>query len=292
MKTTMQMFAALCSLALLAGCAAPGDGISEEDETLGDDASGEVASDAVGSDEEVGSVEQALCTYNYPSDTGVGERTSSTGCFKWGDTLIGYSSKGAVNNSGSMGSFTTLAKSGDFEILSLGSSLGGNDKTGIDTYFDKAKMEGQKFQAIGVRGSDDKKIEMWVRKNTGQTSISLPSKAKAYNLLALKGADVQLNLGTITKNTVQSSSSSSFTVPSLSDATRLNVVSYYGDDPFEVLDTKGGQLIFNKWGFGDEDSLNVVFYEPYDTPPSSISVKDYDPVGKQYVGLRAHFRRL
>lgn len=284
MKTTKQMFAALCSLALLAGCASPVGGISESDESMDDDAPAEDSASA----------EQALavCTYNYPSDTGVGERTSATGCFKWDNTPIRYSSKGAVNNSGSMAAFNTPAKSGDFEIVALGASLGGNESTGIDTYFDKAKMEGQKFQAIGVRGSDDKKIEMWVRKNTGQTSVSPPSKAKSYNLFVLNGADVQLNLGTITKNTVQSATGSAFTVPALADATRLNVVAYYGDDPYEVLNTQGGQLLFNKWGFGDKDSLNVVFYQPYDTPPSTITVKNYEPQGQQYVGLRAHFRRL
>jgi len=287
MKTTKQMFLALCSLVLLAGCVEPVDEISENDEMPGDEGSAEDGA----ADEAVDSAEQelAVCTYNYPSDTGVGKRTSAQGCFKWGDsTLIRYTSKGAVNNSG----FTTPAKSGDFEILALGASDGGDTSVEINTYFDKTKMVNQKFQAIGVRGSKDKKIELWVRKNSGQTTISPPSKSKSYNVLVLNGADVQLNLGTITKSTIESSSSSAFKVPELSDATRLNVVAYFGDDPFEVTDTFGGEMIFNNWGFGDGDSLNVVFYQPYDTPPSTIGVYDYDPVGKQYVGIRSHFRRL
>ncbi len=285
MKTARYMFSTICSFALLAGCVGPMDGISEEGEALGD----EVAAN----DEAVESSAQALevCT-SYPVDSGGGERTSASGCFTWGDTFVSYTSKGAVNNSGSMPAFSTPAKVGDFEILALGASNGGDNSLEVNTYFDKSKMEGQAFQAIGVRGSQDKKIELWIRKNNGQTTINPPSKSKSYNVFVVNGSHVRLDMGTITKNTVQGASSSTWTVPSLADATRLNVLAYYGDDNFEVLNS-GGEMIFNKWGFGDGDSLNVMFYEVHDTPPATISVKKHDTTGgSEYVGIRAHFLRL
>ena len=37
----------------------------------------------------------------------------------------------------------------------------------------------QGFTPIGVRGEKDKKVEMWLRKNIGQSFIDIPNDARA-----------------------------------------------------------------------------------------------------------------
>jgi hypothetical protein len=292
MKTTQQMFSALCSLVLLAGCVEPGGAISEEDETFAEKVAAD--DDVAEGDEASDAPVQMACARDYPNDTGSGQRTSAIGCFQWGDMVVRYKSNGAVSDSGCMDSLPTPANPGDFEIVAFGAGKdgGGSAKAQVDTFFNEPAMERQRFQPIGVIGSKDKKVEMWVRQNSGQPGITPPREAKAYNLLVIDGSTVSLNLEAITRSTVQSADSSAWDVPPLSNATHLNVVAYYGDDAFEILDSRGGEVIFNKWGFGDSDSLNVIFYEPYGTPPSTISVKNHDGGKNEYVGIRAHFRRL
>jgi hypothetical protein len=256
MKTIKRMLTVACSLVLLAGCVESVD--SETD------------------DEDVADVGQAV------------EVTSKNGSFTWDGVTVSYKSFGGVNNNGSLPAITSPATTNQFEILALGASLGGDSlgNVDVDKYFDAKMMTDQGFQGIGVKGSGDKKIEMWVRKFNGKSKISLPTHVKSYDLVVLIGR--QLNLGGITKNTVQSANSTTWTVPSLLNAPQLNVVAYYGDDSFEVLDTKGGVLLFNKWGFGDGDSLNVMFYKPGTAVPGTISVTRHDSGGSQYVGIRAH----
>lgn len=277
MKTIMRAIGtisavAFTSLLLLAGC----QGIESDED-------GEVDSQAS---------EEALdgCTYPNASHKGGGTIVSDSGCFPWSGKAVHYISKGAGNMAGgSIGTVTTPAKAGDYEILALSASHGGDTSTEVDTWFDSKRMTDQGFKGIGVRGETDKKIELWVRKSTGKTTIVTPDKAVEYNVLVLKGADISLNLGGILKHRVEGSGEP-WNVP-VHSGSDFNVLAYFGDDSVEVTDAKGGELIFNQWGFGDGDSLNVMFYAPGTTLPTTIGAKNHDIGGRQYVGILANFPR-
>jgi hypothetical protein len=226
----------------------------------------------------------------YPKNTGGGVIQSAQGSFPWSTANVRYTSKGSVifpNPGTSIGTVSTPAKTNDFEIVAFGASHGGDASVEVNTYFDSTKMVNQGFKAIGVRGQKDKKIELWIRKNGGQTTIDTPSEARSYNVLVIDGRDISLNLGAIKKNDIDRSGAS-WDVPGKSGSD-FNVLAYFGDDSVEVTNTGGGELVFNQWGFGDGDSLNVMFYAPGDAPPSTILINNHAPAGRQYVGILANF---
>lgn len=265
---------AVSALLLLAGCQGPESGDDTAAEVDSQQAEDAIASGACG----------------YPKNDGGGVLTSAQGCFPWSGATVRYTSKGAVvalHPGNPIGSVTTPAKTNDYEIVAFGASDGGDATTEVNTYFDSSKMVQQGFKAIGVRGEKDKKIELWVRKNSGKSTINPPDKARSYNILVLDGRDVALKLGSITQHTVNSAGEP-WKVPT-GAGSDFNVLAYFGDDSVEVTDTKGGELLFNKWGFGDGDSLNVIFYAPGDAPPSTVAVTNHAIGGRQYVGILANF---
>lgn len=260
---------------LLAGC----QGIESDED--GDEVDSQSSEDAL-----------AGCTYPNAGHKGGGTIVSDSGCFPWGNKAVHYVSKGAGKfDNSSIGTVPTPAKAGDYEILALSASHGGDTTTEVDTYFDPQKMKAQGFKGIGVKGETDKKIELWVRKNNGETKIFTPDKAVEYNVLVLKGADISLNLGGIVKHRVEDSGK--FWELPLQSGSDFNVLAYFGDDPVSVTDTHGGELVFNQWGYGDGDSLNVMFYKPDATPgyklPKTVSIYNDQPQGQQYVGILANF---
>jgi hypothetical protein len=258
---------AVSALVLMAGCV----GDASED----------------GSNSDLQNSEDAVTGCSYPVHKGGGVITSMTGCFPWGGVGVQYKSKGEGETGRTV---STVAVKGNYEIVALSASHGGNEKTEIDTWFDSGKMTGQGFKPIVVRGSTDKKVELWVRQNNGQTTLNLPDKAVEYNILAINQNNVKLNLNAISKQTVYSGGDS-FKVPSGSNS-GMTILAYFGDDPDEVTNTGGGELLFNKWGFGDGDSLHVILYAPGASVPSTLSINNHSPGGRQWVGIRAHFPKL
>jgi hypothetical protein len=210
----------------------------------------------------------------------------SSGSFSWKGIKVDYKKTGGLTYGGST---ATPSKSGDFEIVGFGASHGSGTGN-VNTYFNKSKMESQGFKAIAVRGLDDRKAEMWIRKNSGQTNIDIPSRARAYIFLVLDGNDIKINRSYIATATIDSSGSS-YRVPN-PDGSNLQILCYFSDDSVELTNVGNGKIIYQKWGFGDGDGFAMVLYAPGISPPSSISVNNHAPGGRQYVGIGAHFNKL
>jgi predicted phosphodiesterase len=222
--------------------------------------------------------------WSMPSNSSTGGKIlSKQGSFSWDGTPVDYTSTGGLTNGGLQ---QTPAKAGDYEIVSFGASHGsGTGK--VNEYFDQNKMINQGFQAIGVRGEEDKKVEMWIRKNSGQNTIDIPADARVYDFLILDGNDIQIDLGSINVNTVNSDGDS-YQVPD-SGGSGLKVLSYFSDDSGELTDIGNGTLTFQEWGFGDGDALATALYAPGQEPPSNIDVFFHDGGGRQYVGIMATY---
>ena len=226
----------------------------------------------------------ASVVWSVPSNNNAGGKIpSAQGSFSWGDTPVDYKSTGGLTNGGLK---QTPAKAGDYEIVSFGASHGGG--TGkVNEYFDQNKMINQGFQAIGVRGEEDKKVEMWIRKNSGQNDIDIPSDARAYDFFVLDGNDIQIDLGNIKVKTVNSGGDS-YQVPN-PGGSGLKILSYFSDDSAELTNIGNGTLVFQEWGFGDGDGLATALYAPGQEPPSSIEINYHDGGGRQYVGIMATY---
>jgi len=226
----------------------------------------------------------ANVVWSVPSNSDEGGKISSTqGSFSWDGTPVDYTSTGGLTNGGVK---QTPAKAGDYEIVSFGASHGsGTGK--VDEYFDQNKMKNQGFQAIGVRGEEDKKVEMWIRKNSGQNEIDIPADARAYDFLILDGNDIQIDLSSIKVKTVRSGGDS-YQVPN-SGGHGLKILSYFSDDSAELSIIGNGTLVFQEWGFGDGDGFSTALYAPGQEPPGNIDVNFHDGGGRQYVGIMATY---
>jgi len=224
--------------------------------------------------------------WSVPSNSATGGKIQSKqGSFSWDGTPVDYTSTGGLTNGGLK---STPAKAGDYEIVSFGASHGGG--TGkVNEYFDQTKMANQGFQAIGVRGEEDKKVEMWIRKNSGQQEIDIPDDARAYDFLVLDGNDIQIDFNSIKADTIRSGGDS-YQVPD-SGGSGLKILSYFSDDSAELTDIGSGTLVFQEWGFGDGDGFATALYAPGQEPPGNIEVFFHDGGGRQYVGIMATYER-
>lgn len=239
-----------------------------------------------------GASELAACAHRF---SGGGRVSSGSGCFAWGGVQVHYASVGGVFTRSSR-TIASPATAGDDEVLAFGASHGGNDTLDVDTYMDAARMRAEGFRSVGVRGSRDKKVELWMRRNSGQSSVTLPNLARVYNLVVFTGVSnassrpprAGLDAEAFRTTTVKSANATSWLVPAAS-GDDVRVLAYFGDDPFEVLDARPGGLASNVWGFGDGDSLNVVVFGPGQRPPARIPVRRHASGGSQYVGLLANF---
>ena len=220
------------------------------------------------------------------SHSGGGEIKDTSGYFTWNNLRVDYTSKGALKNGGILNR-SSDAEAGDYEIVAFGASHGGGNEW-KDEYFDESLMLGQGFIGLGVKGEKDKKVAMWVRKNSGQSQIRVPDRVRAYAFLFLSGEGLNINLNQLSANTVRSSGTT-YTVPA--GGSGLNILSYFSDDPVELKNYGSGALLYQEWGFGDADGFHMILYRPGTQLPSSMPVTNYDPVGKQYVGITGNFKR-
>jgi len=222
--------------------------------------------------------------WSVPSSSNSGGKIQGKqGSFSWNGTRVDYISTGGLTNGGTK---QTPAKAGDYEIVSFGASHGGGSGK-VNEYFDANKMNNQGFQAIAVRGEEDKKVEMWIRKNSGQSSIDIPADARAYDFLVLDGHDIQLELANIEFKTIDSAGDP-YQVP-VSAGDGLKVLSYFSDDSAELTDVGNGTLVFQEWGFGDGDGFATAFFAPGTKPPGNIDITYHDGGGRQYVGIMATY---
>lgn len=219
----------------------------------------------------------------YHSHTGSGKVSKTNGYFFLQGEKISYTSKGDLTKGGRV---STSARTGDYEIVSFGASHGAGNQF-KDQYFDKNKMLNQKFLPIDVRGEKDKKVEMWIRKNSGQASVDIPKDARAYTFLVFETSGLSLDLHLLEVENVRSSGKF-YQVPQVRND-GLKILSYFSDDSVELTNIGEGALAFQEWGFGDGDSFAVSIYRPEAVQPEQISIENYDPRGRQYVGINAVF---
>ena len=222
---------------------------------------------------------------------GNGKVDVTEGYFTWDNTKVDYKTLGAVTKGGLI---STPAINGDFEIVTMGASHGGDTTKLINVYFNEDLMRSQGFVPVGISGHEDKKVEMWIRKNNGQTSIDIPDDGKAganydhaYCILVLDGNDVQLELGNTNVEGLIDGGSP-YKVPQIG-GTGLKILSYFSDDSVQLLDVGLGQIIYHDWGFGDGDGLAVVLYAPSEQLPANVPVDRKDSGGFQYVGISTYF---
>ena len=228
----------------------------------------------------------------YPKNQS-GHILNASGCFSWSGKPVRYTSRGAAvfPYGDIIGTVDSPAAYGDWEIVAFGASHGGDTSKEVGAILKTttATMATQGFALIGVKGELDKKVELWLReyRNVGKSTIAVPTDAKSYNILVLNGADVRVKSELVAQETIESGGQP-WRVPGTSGSD-LNILAYFGDDSDEVTNTGGGELLFNEWGFGDGDSLNVMLYAPGDTPPSTIAINNHAVGGQQYVGILANF---
>lgn len=216
-------------------------------------------------------------------ETPSGRVDGTQGTFSWNGTQVDYVSVGGLTNGGVE---STPANSGDYEIVAFGASHGsGSGK--VNEYFDESLMISQGFLPIEVRGEEDRKVELWIRQNTGQSTIDIPDDARAYAFLAIDGNDISINLGDIDSDSVRDAGGS-YDAPSVSGQ-GMKVLSYFSDDSVELTEFGGGILLFQDWGFGDGDGFAMVLFAPGVSVPGTIGVDNHDPGGRQYVGVLANF---
>lgn len=206
--------------------------------------------------------------------------------FKWHGIDVGYKKIGGLTFGGTA---YTPAERGDYEIVGFGASHGSGTGN-VNIYFDKSKMESQGFKAIAVRGLDDRKVEMWIRKNSGQDNIYIPRKARVFTFLIINGKDADIIMTAIVTAKVFSSGIP-YKVPNPSGS-GLKIICYFSDDPMELTNVGNGKIIYQKWGFGDGDGFAMVLYAPGIPLPGSILVNSHGSGGKQYAGIGANFIRL
>ena len=212
-----------------------------------------------------------------------------------------YRVKGGYRKGGDESySVSSPANRGDYEILQFGASRGGGNSE-KNEYFNLADIRKQGFTPIMVRGTQDKKIEMWYRKNTGQSSFKTANRAKAYTLLVLENDDGKLNIN-FDKIRVETEYSnmqgcktrfgngSCYAVPSAArNRSGFKVLGYFSDDSVELTSVGGGKLVYQDWGFGDGDGMHMILYRRSQTPPEYVTTLNHDSGGRQYVSMMVVF---
>lgn len=269
----------------LAGCGGGDDYVSRsaEDEAVNVDTAAlpdMVSLETPYSNAETGDAET---TFVQRKSTGEGGKISgSQGSISVNGKTVNYVVKGGLITGGPKKDST--AKNGDIEIIQFGASHGGGGED-KDTYFDKNLMQNQGFRSIAVRGTKDKKIEMWIRKNSGQTQVDTPKMARVYSLLVLKNPNI--NEKNVDSATVLSDGNE-YDVPNLNKS-GFKVLGYFSDDSVELTKVGDGKLVYQTWGFGDGDGFAMVLYERSAALPKKIQIRNHDAGGRQYVGMVANF---
>lgn len=197
--------------------------------------------------------------------------------------------------------YKTVAKPGDYEIVAFGASTAGGER---DKPQEGNRLAGEGFQLIGAKGSEDKKIELWIRKNAGQESIKLcgpcgvwteTGKRKGgmgcgWGVITIDGKN-ELDLADIRKAEWKGSHSETMTLKKASSRIGLNILAVLYDDSVETTEAKNGDIALGKWGFGDGDGISLVVWQPGQEVPSSVSVKKHDRKGgKQLAAMTVNLR--
>jgi hypothetical protein len=210
-----------------------------------------------------------------------------------GSGPVRFTSKGGVNKNTSTASVSTPARSGDYEIVAVGgSSVQGGDEKPIDA----SLMTGQGFKLVGVRGTADKKSELWIRRNSGQSSVKITGKGKdiGWSLTTIDGTKTRLDISSFAVATYsgghgEGTADATFKTPSGSG---LLIGAFFFDDSVELLSAGDGTILHKDWGFGDGDGVATVLFQPGVSAPSKVRVKEREACcegGEEFVSVAARF---
>lgn len=182
-----------------------------------------------------------------------------------------------------------VSENGDYEFVLSGASDGGNEDANIDEPLDRGLMEEQGFTLLVVRGSKDRRSEIWARENTGQSQIEISGNANdvAYCVLTIYknnfNFDISQDIKTVTKYSTHGSSSVPLQYPTQAG---LKIASIFFDDPIRVTGAPAGFLVSSIAGHGDGDGFAAVMHEPASYPPTSLPIERLDSSGaSQYVSV-------
>ena len=246
-----------------------------------------ISKDTISSFKEIDEVGRSLQVNDDPKyfhiPIAVGRIPESEGFFHVGQLKINYVSSGGLTKR----VIDSTANNGDIEVLSLGASIG-RSQDEKDEYFDEKRMRRQGFIPINVKGERDKKVEIWYRRNTGQTRIRLPKNSRIYALLILQTRELNIDIESVNSNTVRSSRGP-YQVPQVDDSL-FNVLSYFSDDPVQLTSLAGGYFAFQDYQWGQGDGFALCLYPPEVSQPSSIEIESLGPGGQQYVGINTAFK--
>ncbi len=205
---------------------------------------------------------------------------NTTGYFSWDGNRIEYQSQGGRGG----GIKSTTAVSGDYEVVVMGSQGG---PLTHPSFFDENLLKGQHFRGI-ASGDADKRAEFWIRENTGQSNITLPSHEhmQFWSILVVKGNSTMLNLDGLKLNRQVPSSGEFYYVPSLDSYRGFTILAYYHDDPREITNVGNGIMFFQDWDL--DDGTSAILYNPGVVPPKTVPLISYAGGGRQYVGVIAN----
>ncbi|MEM7156420.1 MAG: hypothetical protein AAF799_26440 [Myxococcota bacterium] len=205
---------------------------------------------------------------------------------------IFYENDGDVNEHRSNTTVSSVADAGDYEIVALGASDGGGNSL-KNIPLDRDLMEDQDFELVAVRGTKDKKAEIWFRRNDGsnsQRTIELTGNANdvAWSVTTVEGSGLELDIDDFTTEThIGSHSNESTAVLETPSGDGFTFVVFFFDDSVELEDAGEGEILFKTWGHGDGDGMATVLYQADQEPPrvGEVEVDDHDGSsgGEQYV---------
>lgn len=200
-------------------------------------------------------------------------------------SAVVYTHQGGVNKSTSTHTYPSTANADDYEIVALGASDGGDNSKEIDTSLDACLMTRQGFHLVGVRGTKDKKAEIWIRKNEGQEEIELTGNGKdvAWCVTTLDGSNLDLAFNEFETEVYTGSHNNRSTAKLKTPGGEgFTFAALFFDDPVELTDAGEGSDVFCKeWGHGDGDGFAVVVYQPGDAPSETIEVDIVDHLGDE-----------
>ena len=196
-----------------------------------------------------------------------------------------YESSGGVNTTGANITAPSRANNGDYEVVSLGSSSTGG---GEDAPIDRSLMEAQGFGLVGVEGEFDRKVEVWIRENTGQGPITITGDGYdvAWNILTLNQADYSFDINSleVTLSDTHFSGRDHTTAPlNAPGGNHFNFAAMFFDDSVEIDDANGGDIIHAEHSFGDGDGFVALLYPAGANLPDYVEGRAHDSGGAQMV---------
>ena len=196
-----------------------------------------------------------------------------------------YETNGGVNTTGYNITASTHANNGDYEIVSLGSSSAGG---GTDAPIDRSLMEDQGFRLVGVEGEFDRKVEVWIRENTGQGSVTITGDGYdvAWNILTLNKEDYSFDINSldVKLSDTHFSGRDHTTAPlNAPGGNHFNFAAMFFDDSVEIDNANGGDIIHSEHSFGDGDGFVALLYPAGANLPDYVEGRCHDSGGAQMV---------